>query len=441
MNSDNHQLNQIKMNYFSLPTQAMAFPYIFATKPVLVPEPATLTANTTPAVPNPLKRKREDPSDVKLTREQLLELSSQDYEAYVKQIQQARALSSEEQREVKRQRRLIKNREYAQTSRNKKKEFVNTIQGQLDQVVAERDSLKEEVQQLKNTVEQLNQRVHELETQNDQLLKGTHVTPFDGSLASPSSSPSSPRSSPSDSPSPSSSVSNSPTQSPNRASASPRSPSTSEENSEDIDKFLETSDDITSVWDESQTFIDLVGSSDYGFSSENFLNDASSEVVNVPSTSTSSSSSQSTNDWVGSNNFYNGIYLFAILFSFSLFLGVPFMEMNANNRLMASSSSNKVELLPARMSTARTLKSADLLFDGEDNDEDMNTLYTLHLSEATQPNMTEQPHNLDINVNKYCDTLTMDDVFQDEIEDTMQYETESARNFLLSNSSIIMNID
>jgi len=117
-----------------------------------------------------LKRKRDDTTSfVKLSRDELLQMSSQEYEEYVKKLSQNCPLSSTEQREVKRQRRLIKNREYAQTSRNKKKEFVSAIQTQLDSALHENELLKNENQNLNSTVSDLSSKISLLEEKNRQV--------------------------------------------------------------------------------------------------------------------------------------------------------------------------------------------------------------------------------------------------------------------------------
>lgn len=84
------------------------------------------------------KRKRSSDSDseevdpsiafVYLSRDDLLHLSSKDLQNRVEWLEKQRALSPTELKEVKRQRRLIKNREYAQTSRMKKRNAITSAQ-------------------------------------------------------------------------------------------------------------------------------------------------------------------------------------------------------------------------------------------------------------------------------------------------------------------------
>jgi len=71
---------------------------------------------------------------VSLGREQLLTISSQDLEAFAQTISSTRKLSSAEQRELRIQRRLVKNREYAQDSRKKKKTYVEELEGTITKI-------------------------------------------------------------------------------------------------------------------------------------------------------------------------------------------------------------------------------------------------------------------------------------------------------------------
>jgi len=78
------------------------------------------------------KTREDDVSFVELPRDQLLTMSSVQLEDNIRSLTAVRSLTSAEQREIKRQRRLIKNREYAQTSRVKKKQFVEELRQEND---------------------------------------------------------------------------------------------------------------------------------------------------------------------------------------------------------------------------------------------------------------------------------------------------------------------
>jgi len=63
--------------------------------------------------------------------------------------------SSEEERQIKRQRRLVKNRESAQLSRMRKKIYIDDLEGKVSTLMTENISLKEEVINLRNVIKQL----------------------------------------------------------------------------------------------------------------------------------------------------------------------------------------------------------------------------------------------------------------------------------------------
>jgi len=86
----------------------------------------------------------EDP-DQKLSREELLNLSSRKFEEYVRKLMAKRDLTSEERKELKRQRRLIKNRESAQASRQRKKNYMETLEQQVANLNGENNRLREHI--------------------------------------------------------------------------------------------------------------------------------------------------------------------------------------------------------------------------------------------------------------------------------------------------------
>eukprot|EP00013_Stygamoeba_regulata_P030310 CAMPEP_0177648408 /NCGR_PEP_ID=MMETSP0447-20121125/10810_1 /TAXON_ID=0 /ORGANISM="Stygamoeba regulata, Strain BSH-02190019" /LENGTH=521 /DNA_ID=CAMNT_0019151043 /DNA_START=204 /DNA_END=1769 /DNA_ORIENTATION=- len=108
--------------------------------------------------PAPLRRYSPDPTQhcrVTLTRSDLLTVTSEEFELFVSTANEQSELTAAEAREVKRQRRLVKNRESALASRTRRK--------------AEMDQLREQVDLLEDQKYALQMRVKELENQNMQF--------------------------------------------------------------------------------------------------------------------------------------------------------------------------------------------------------------------------------------------------------------------------------
>lgn len=130
----------------------------------------------TPPHTQKLKESSDSPVDnnkkhalfASVSREELLRFTSEDLEAYVKSITATRALTPSEHKEIKKQRRLIRNRESAQQSRKRKKDKVGDLEVQvaelqginqerkakLDDLEAENVILKAEVAQLVNVIKE-----------------------------------------------------------------------------------------------------------------------------------------------------------------------------------------------------------------------------------------------------------------------------------------------
>jgi len=96
------------------------------------------------------KRQREIDfnGDVTLSRDQLLTMSSKEIEEYVSAIKTKRTLTPSEEKDLKKQRRLVKNREYASQSRSRKKQYVDEIEKQLEVARAETEGYKRQNQML-----------------------------------------------------------------------------------------------------------------------------------------------------------------------------------------------------------------------------------------------------------------------------------------------------
>jgi len=110
------------------------------------------------------KRKRDesgvnDITTVQLSREELLTISSTDLEARISSITSQRKLTSVELKEIKRQRRLVKNREYAQQSRVKKKIHVQDLEKQVNVLSDENKKLQEENYALQSRINILEEQL------------------------------------------------------------------------------------------------------------------------------------------------------------------------------------------------------------------------------------------------------------------------------------------
>eukprot|EP00026_Physarum_polycephalum_P004772 Phypoly_transcript_04796.p1 GENE.Phypoly_transcript_04796~~Phypoly_transcript_04796.p1 ORF type:complete len:601 (+),score=111.18 Phypoly_transcript_04796:104-1804(+) len=88
-----------------------------------------------PSVPSPQEQ-------VALPRDTLLNITSQSMERYVETLQTTRHLSTDDQKELKRQKRLIKNRESAQLSRERKRAYIDQLEARIAQLVADNGQLK-----------------------------------------------------------------------------------------------------------------------------------------------------------------------------------------------------------------------------------------------------------------------------------------------------------
>jgi len=111
------------------------------------------------------KRKRAKKNEapvqtaVTLPREELLKLSSQELEDYAENLRKVRKLTAEEEKDIRRQRRLIKNRESAQLSRVRKREQLEVLEQELQEAHAENARLKRQVDSLSQLNRQLKDHI------------------------------------------------------------------------------------------------------------------------------------------------------------------------------------------------------------------------------------------------------------------------------------------
>jgi len=111
-----------------------------------------------------------------LSRDELLELSSQEFEDYAILLAQHHALTPAEERELKKQRRLIKNRESAQLSRKRKKNYIEELEGKLQGLEGENVNLRHELASLSVKNSQLRGEVTYL---NDMIEKSSLAGAFE----------------------------------------------------------------------------------------------------------------------------------------------------------------------------------------------------------------------------------------------------------------------
>jgi len=116
------------------------------------------------------KRQRCDPNEstdisaVSLTREQILSFSSEDLENYVGEITKSRPLTFAEEKELKRLRRLIKNRESAQASRQRKKCYIDELEAEVSKLKQENNILTSQVNNLYTENRSLKEELQKLHT-------------------------------------------------------------------------------------------------------------------------------------------------------------------------------------------------------------------------------------------------------------------------------------
>lgn len=110
-------------------------------------EPAQKVGVRVKGKENPKKRSRVEPDlrTVTLTRDQLLTMTSEELDEFTARLKADHTLSAHEMRELKRQRRLIKNREYAQASRVKKKVVLSDLSVKFSDLETERTQLQQRV--------------------------------------------------------------------------------------------------------------------------------------------------------------------------------------------------------------------------------------------------------------------------------------------------------
>ena len=123
------------------------------------------------------KRTRQEASSgsgsslLDLSAENLSTLTSLKLEEIAQQLADTRPLTSEEEKHLKRQRRLIKNRESAQLSRQKRKQYVEELESRVKALLNETEQLRSKVQESNQKTQKLEQQVVYLQS----LVKQGHT--------------------------------------------------------------------------------------------------------------------------------------------------------------------------------------------------------------------------------------------------------------------------
>jgi regulator of replication initiation timing len=118
-----------------------------------------------------------------LSRDDLLKLSSKSLETYAQNLAATRPLTEEEERQLKRQRRLIKNRESAQLSRQRKRMFIEELESQVSGLQADNRDLVKQVASLTSENQALKDELRNLQALIKQPGMGTTTAPPNQSVS------------------------------------------------------------------------------------------------------------------------------------------------------------------------------------------------------------------------------------------------------------------
>ena len=119
----------------------------------VVQTPINIAAPSTPSGPSLVA------AGLPLTREELRKLSSKGFDQITSSLTATHALTEEEERQLKRQKRLIKNRESAQLSRQRKKQYMEELEKKVENLNATNESLAEQVSSLTSDKQKLEEEV------------------------------------------------------------------------------------------------------------------------------------------------------------------------------------------------------------------------------------------------------------------------------------------
>ncbi|EGC30180.1 hypothetical protein DICPUDRAFT_93022 [Dictyostelium purpureum] len=97
-----------------------------------------------------------------LPREKVLKLTSKEIEDYVSRLKQNHVLTQSEEKDLKKQRRLVKNREYASQSRSRRKVYVENIESKLQKTNQDCMSIKTQLNQVKEENKMLKKQLYSI---------------------------------------------------------------------------------------------------------------------------------------------------------------------------------------------------------------------------------------------------------------------------------------
>ena len=98
------------------------------------------------------KKHPEMQTAVTLSREKLLTTSTEEFNKWVEELKSSRSLTQEEVQDIRRQKRLIRNRESAQASRDRKKNEFSLLEKQIQQLKEEKEMALRELNEMKSKV-------------------------------------------------------------------------------------------------------------------------------------------------------------------------------------------------------------------------------------------------------------------------------------------------
>ncbi|PRP75528.1 hypothetical protein PROFUN_09014 [Planoprotostelium fungivorum] len=98
-----------------------------------------------------------------MSSDEIQALTGEEIEIYIKDLRARKNVTASQDKELKRIRRLIKNREYAQNSRDKKRVHLEVVEGEMNVIKEENAELKRRLQQLEEHNAKLEQTIRNID--------------------------------------------------------------------------------------------------------------------------------------------------------------------------------------------------------------------------------------------------------------------------------------